>query len=214
MRTEKNQEILDQRDVDNIIISIVYLLVIFGSIFFHGFFMAIVLYISTLFYFNRVRMFDKVSRSRFVILATYLQITLPLFVVLASITKFIEFVPNDASGNMKIYIVLAYYILTPIILNLISFTVFKKHENFSINQKPALEIGRMVIWGATLTTSVLVIADGIDDNFIKVSFLIVMAPLLIFNYAVKVTFENDSALKEYRKNNENNEDSSKQSEEL
>jgi hypothetical protein len=41
-----------------------------------------------------------------------------------------------------------------------------------------------------------------------------MAPLLIFNYAVKVTFENDSALKEYRKNNENNEDSSKQSEEL
>lgn len=199
MRTENNQEILDQRDVDNIIISIAYLLIILGSIFFHGLFMAIVLYISTLFYFNRVRMFYKVSRSRFFILATYLQITLPLYVVLASITKFIEFVPKDASSNMKIYIVLAYYILTPIILNLVSFTVFKKHENFMINQKPALEIGRMVIWGVTLTTSVLVITDGINDNFIKVSLLIVMAPLLIFNYAVKVIFENDSALKEYGK---------------
>ncbi|MDR6720874.1 hypothetical protein [Paenibacillus sp. 2003] len=204
MQQDNNQEILEQRDVDNLLIFIIYfLVVILGNVRFPGFYMAILLYISTLWYFNRVGLFRKVSKLRLVILALYVQIILPLLTTLTSVTKLIEVIPNSVSGNVRMYIVLGFYIFAPIILNLISFAVFKKHEHFRLNQKPALEIGRMLIWGTTLTLSILVITDEVNDAFLKVSLLIVMAPLLMFNYAVKIVYESDSALDEYKypKNN-------------
>ncbi|MGY5484114.1 hypothetical protein [Paenibacillus sp. ALE2] len=201
MQPENNQGILEQRDVDNGLIFILYLLVVLGNVCFPGFIMAMLLYISTLWYFNRIGIFRKFSRLRFVFLAFYVQIFLPLLTVLTSMTLVIELMeslPNSTLDNVRIYIILGYYIFATIILNLISFTIFKKHEHFVFNQKPALELGRMLIWGITFTLSVLVITDEVKDVFLKVSLLMIMAPLLMFNYAVKVLYESNSALNEYK----------------
>lgn len=191
-----------KRDIDNAIIFCFLILSVFVSVLSPSLISMVLLYVTTLWFFNRVRLYNKFGILRYGSLAVIVQIFLPLLVGVFSIeyvSLIVKLLPDGTTAKVFYFIITYSYAAVPITLNLISHKVFSKHKHFYLNLKPALELGRMLIWGLTLSASIYVITEKIEDNFLKVSYLVVMAPLLLINYAIKITIESKSSRSEYEK---------------
>lgn len=191
---------ITEKDVDDALLFIIYLLISGISLCFPSLISMLILYISTIVWFNRVKLFDQFGRTRSAVLAIIIHITLPVLVAFYSvdiITYIINSLPIFKKDPKIPYTLLGYsYVFVPIALNQISDYVFKRHKFYDLNLVPALELGRMILWGTTLLFNIQIITEGIEDKFTKVSLLLIFAPMLLYNYGHKVTIEMKKSLKE------------------
>lgn len=192
-RAEPNEVIVTQRDVDNILLFIGYIIFVLIVLRYFGFISLILLNVVTIGYLNRVRMFDKVGLFQTVLLAVVIQCAFPFLIGLNSIDYLMLLIKIIASHDVKEndrYITLAIlYMLITVIVTIFNHMFLKKQAKYKQNLGPALEIGKLVIWESGLLFSIFVITDGIEDTRIKVSYLLLLAPIILCNHGFKYGME-------------------------
>ncbi|WP_310830979.1 hypothetical protein [Paenibacillus pedocola] len=194
-RPVHNEIIVTQRDVDNILLFIGYIIFVLIVLRYFGFVSLILLNVLTIWYLNRVRMFDRVGLLQPVLLGVVIQSAFPFLIGLNSIDYLMIvikiFASYDVEENVLYVILAALYMLITVIIIIFNHIILKKHVKYKENLGPALEIGKLVIWESGLLFSIFIITDGIEDAHIKVSYLLLLAPIILCNHGFKYGIELD-----------------------
>ncbi|CAH1219139.1 hypothetical protein PAECIP111892_04671 [Paenibacillus auburnensis] len=196
---EHTEVIVTQRDVDNILLFIGYLIFVLILLRYFGLVSLILLNVVTIWYLNRVRMFDRVGLLQPVLLGVVIQSVFPFLIGLTSVDYLMIVIKTLASHDVKEndrYITLAIlYMLITVIVTIFNHMFLKKQAKYKENLGPALEMGKLVIWESGLLFSISVLIDGIEDVHIKVSYLLILAPIILCNHGFKYGLEMEKVRK-------------------